>query len=114
MPEGLAEEIRIFLPTISADRLWNRIQGVLSLLRKFREDVGGFFADEKLDKNAFVSDLKEVVVLLQRTQCWPSQAAIDMAKFERDLTEFQGSRYASWLVLRLSLMRRPAKSCPRF
>jgi hypothetical protein len=94
LPEGLAEEIRIFLPTISADRLWNRIQGVLGLLRKFREDVGGFLADEKLDKNAFVSDLKEVVVLLQRTQCWPSQAAIDMAKFERDLTEFQGSRYA--------------------
>lgn len=93
-PEGVAEEIRTFLPTITEDRIWRGIQGVLGLLRKFREDVGSFLADEKLDKAAFVGDLKEVVVLLQRTQCWPSQANVDMAKFERDLNEFQGSRYA--------------------
>ncbi|NEI59445.1 hypothetical protein GR200_30925 [Rhizobium leguminosarum] len=93
-PEGVAEEIRNFLPTITDDRIWNRIQGVLGLLRKFRENIGGFLADEKLDKNAFVGDLKDVVVLLQRNQCWPSQANVDMIGFERDLNEFQGSRFA--------------------
>jgi hypothetical protein len=94
LPEGIAEDIRIFLPTLSDDRIWNRIQNVIQLLRQFREEIGEFLDEEKLDKNMFVSDLKEIVVLLQKTQCWPSQANFDVAGFVRSLTEFQASPFA--------------------
>ena len=94
LPEGIAEDIRIFLPTLSDDRIWNRIQSVIQLLRQFREEISEFLDQEKLDKNMFVSDLKEIVVLLQKTQCWPSQANFDVAGFVRGLNEFQASPFA--------------------
>lgn len=31
---------------------------------------------------------------MQKTQCWPSQANFDVARFGRNLTEFQTSPYA--------------------
>lgn len=92
--EGIPDEVRTFLPTISDDRIWSRIQGVLGLIKRFQQDVGEFLADEKLDKNQFIADVKDVVALLHQTQCWPAQANIEIVAFERDLAEFQGSRYA--------------------
>jgi hypothetical protein len=94
LPEGIAEDIRIFLPTLSDERIWNRIQNVIQLLRQFREQIGEFLDEEKLDKTMFVSDLKAIVVLLQKTQCWPSQANFDVPGFARDLNEFQASPFA--------------------
>lgn len=94
LPEGIAEDIRIFLPTLNDDRVWNRIQNVIQLLRQFREEISEFLDDDKLDKNMFVSDLKEIVTLLQKTQCWPSQANFDVAPFVRSLNEFQASPFA--------------------
>lgn len=94
LPEGIAEDIRIFLPTLSDDRIWSRIQNVIQLLRQFREEISEFLDEEKLDKQMFVSDLKEIVVLLQKTQCWPSQANFDVATFVRSLNEFQASPFA--------------------
>jgi len=94
LPESISDDIRVFLPTLSEDRIWSRVQAVIQLLRQFRDEVGEFLDDAKLDKNAFVADLKEIVHLLQKTQCWPSQAHFDVAGFVRSLNEFQASPYA--------------------
>ncbi|WP_067105517.1 protein DpdH [Sphingopyxis granuli] len=94
LPDAVSEDIRMFLPSLSEDRIWARVQPVIALLRQFRDEVGDFLDDEKLDKNAFVADLKTIVHLLQKTQCWPSQANFDVARFGRNLTEFQTSPYA--------------------
>jgi hypothetical protein len=94
LPDGVDEDIRIFLPTIANDRIWNRVQQVIGLLREFRSEIGEFLDEAKLDKNAFVADLKEIVHLLQKTQCWPAQANLDVAAFARNLAEFQASPYA--------------------
>lgn len=94
LPEGVSEDIRIFLPTLNEGRIWDRVQAVIQLLRQFREEIGEFLDEEKLDKSAFVNDLKEIVHLLQKTQCWPSQANFDVAGFVRSLNEFQASPYA--------------------
>lgn len=93
IPETVGEDIKMFLPLVSEDRIWTRIQGVLSLLRNFREEVSEFLDEAKLDKAAFVDDLKAIVALLVRTQCWPGQANIDAQAFARNLTEFQTSPY---------------------
>ena len=92
LPEGLPEEARSFIPTMSEARLWTRLQTVIAKLRRFREDIADF-VDDSLDKNAFVADLREVIPLLQKTNCWPSGVPIKHAEFETRLTEFQTSRF---------------------
>jgi hypothetical protein len=65
---------------------------VIAKLRSFREGIAGF-VDDSLDKNAFVSDLREIIPLLQKTNCWPAAVSIKHAEFETRLTEFQTSRF---------------------
>jgi hypothetical protein len=92
LPEGLPEEARTFIPTMSEARLWTRLQSVIAKLRNFREEIADF-VDDSLDKNAFVADLREIIPLLQRTNCWPAGVLIKHAEFETRLTEFQTSRF---------------------
>ena len=92
LPEGLPEEARTFVPAMGDVRLWGRLQSVIAKLRGFREEIADF-VDETLDKAAFVSDLREVVPLLQKTSCWPAAVSIRLSEFEARLVEFQASRF---------------------
>lgn len=96
VPEGLPDEARKFIPSMSEARLWRRLQPAISKLRKFREDITQYVGDD-VDKNAFVGDLREVIPLLQRTDCWPSGVSIRPVEFEALLTEFQSSRFVDLL-----------------
>lgn len=91
-PEGLPEDVRRFVATMSEDRLWKNLHSVIDKLRRFREEISDF-VDETLDKNAFVADLREIVPLLQRTNCWPAAVTMKNAEFETRLTEFQTSGF---------------------
>lgn len=92
LPEGLPEEVRTFIPTMTEARLWGKLQAVIAKLRIFRSEIADF-ADENFDKNGFVSDLREIIPLLQRTGCWPSGVSITHIDFESRLMEFQASRF---------------------
>jgi hypothetical protein len=92
LPEGLPEEARSFIPTMSEARLWTRLQTVIAKLRSFREEISDF-VDDSLDKNAFVANLREIIPLLQKTNCWPASVSIKHGEFETRLTEFQTSRF---------------------
>jgi hypothetical protein len=65
---------------------------VIAKLRTFRDEITDF-VDENVDKNAFVADLREIIPLLQKTNCWPSGVTIKLSEFETRLTEFQTSRF---------------------
>jgi hypothetical protein len=92
LPEGLPDEARTFIPTMTDARLWGKLQAVIAKLRTFRAEIGDF-VDETVDKNAFVADLREIIPLLQKTNCWPSGVSIKHNEFEAHLTEFQTSRF---------------------
>jgi hypothetical protein len=92
--EGLDDDVKLILPNLSRDRVWQRMKGVLALLEGFRVEAGAFLTDDKLDKAAFVTDLKEIMALLNKTGCWPGQAAPDPQAFQRSLVEFQTSPFA--------------------
>lgn len=92
LPEGLPDEARNFIPTMSEARLWTRLQAVIAKLRSFRETIADF-VDDSLDKNAFAAELREIIPLLQKTHCWPTGVTIKHAEFEQRLTEFQASRF---------------------
>ena len=92
LPEGLPDEARSFIPTMNEARLWTRLQTVIAKLRNFREGIADFI-DNSLDKNAFVADLREIIPLLQKTNCWPAAVSIRHAEFETLVTEFQTSGF---------------------
>lgn len=92
LPEGLPEDVRTFIPTMSEARLWTRLQAVIAKLRSFRQEIADF-VDDSIDKNAFVADLRDIIPLLQKTNCWPSGVSIKPNEFESRLTEFQMSRF---------------------
>ena len=92
LPEGLPDEARTFVPTMSDVRIWGKLQAVIANLRAFRTEIADY-VDESLDKGAFVSDLREIIPLLQKTNCWPANVAIKLSEFEIRLTEFQTSRF---------------------
>jgi len=89
--EGLPDEARNFIPTMTDARIWNKIQAVISKLRTFRSEIADF-VDEGIDKRAFVADLREIIPLLQKTNCWPS-LSFKPREFEARLTEFQTSPF---------------------
>ncbi|TCM76760.1 protein DpdH [Rhizobium sp. BK068] len=92
LPEGLPDEARTFIPTMADARIWGRLQGVVAKLRAFRTEIADY-VDENLDKGTFVADLREVIPLLQKTNCWPANVTIKQSEFENRLTEFQTSRF---------------------
>lgn len=90
-PEGFPEEARTHIPIMSDARIWTRVQPVIAKLRTFREQIADFI-DESFEKNAFVDDLREIIPLLQKTNCWPSSTSIRVNEFGTRLTEFQTSK----------------------
>jgi len=91
IPDGLPDEARTFIPTMSDARIWGRLQAVIAKLRAFRAEIADF--DESLDKSAFVDALREIIPLLQKTNCWPANVTIKLSEFEIRRTEFQTSRF---------------------
>lgn len=96
LPEGLPDEARSIIPTMSEARLWTRLQPTIAKLRKFHGEIAQYVGDD-IDKSAFVADLREVIPLLQKTSCWPSAISIQANEFEALLTEFQTSRFVDLL-----------------
>ncbi|MFL4469010.1 protein DpdH [Tateyamaria armeniaca] len=94
--EGLPDEARSFIRATSDQRLWPRLQKVIIKLRRFRDETVDF-ADDDFDKNAFVTDLREIIPLLQKTNCWPTAVSVRGAEFEQLLIEFQASRFVDLL-----------------
>ncbi|MFW7270015.1 protein DpdH [Gluconacetobacter sp. Hr-1-5] len=92
LPEGLPDEVRPFIPTMTDARIWGRLQVVIAKLRAFRNEIADY-VDERIDKGSFVADLREIIPLLQKTNCWPANVAIKLSEFEIRLTEFQTSRF---------------------
>lgn len=96
LPEGLPEDARRLLPTLSEDRIWKRLQAVITKLRNFREEISDF-VDENLDKSEFAADLREMILLLQKTNCWPASVSIKHSEFDGLLTEFKNSSFKDLL-----------------
>jgi len=92
LPDGLPDEARTFIPTMTDARIWGKLQTVIAKLRAFRTEIADY-VDETFDKGAFISDLREIIPLLQKTNCWPANVAIKLSEFEIRLTEFQTSRF---------------------
>lgn len=92
LPEGLPDEARSFIPTMTEARIWGRLQAVIAKLRVFRSEIADY-VDESLDKAAFVADLREIIPLLQTTNSWPANVTVKLSEFEMRLTEFQTSRF---------------------
>lgn len=92
LPDGLPDEARTFIPTMSDTRIWAKLQAVIAKLRAFRSEIADY-VDESLDKGAFVADLREIIPLLQKTNCWPANVTVKLSEFEIRLTEFQASRF---------------------
>ena len=106
--DGLKDDAKRFVPTMNDVRIGRNLKVVITRLRSFREEIATFI-DGSLDKNAFASDLREVIPLLQRTNCWPPNVSIKPAEFEARLTEFQNSRFVD-LVDKASLIVDEAES----
>lgn len=92
LPEGLPDEARTFIPTMTDARIWGKLQAVIAKLRGFRTGIADY-VDENLDKSTFVADLREIIPLLQKTNCWPTNVEIKLSDFESRLREFQASRF---------------------
>lgn len=92
LPDGLPDEVRTFIPTMTDARIWGRLQSVIAKLRAFRSEIADY-VDDSFDKGAFVADLREIIPLLQKTNCWPDNVTIKLSEFEIRLTEFQTSRF---------------------
>jgi len=92
LPDGLPDEARTFIPTMTDARIWGKLQSVIAKLRAFRSEIADY-VDESFDKGAFVADLREIIPLLQKTNCWPANVTIKLSEFEIRLTEFQTSRF---------------------
>lgn len=92
LPDGLPDEARSFIPNMTEARLWKRLQAVIVKLRSFSKEISDF-VDDSLDKNAFVSDLRGIIPLLQKSNCWSDSVSIKHSDFEERLTEFQTSRF---------------------
>jgi hypothetical protein len=89
-PEGLPDDARSFMRSISDARMWRTLQPVIAKLRTFREQIADLI-DGKLDKTEFVKDLREIIRLLVATATWPSRSPMKVPEFEQQLTEFQSS-----------------------
>ncbi|WP_275593062.1 protein DpdH [Rhizobium sp. C104] len=92
LPDGLPEEARTFIPTMSDARIWGRLQSVIAKLRTFRSEIADY-VDDSFDKNAFVADLRDIITLLQKTNCWPDDVTIKNSELDSRITEFQTSRF---------------------
>ena len=88
--DGLPEEVRAFIRTITDNRLWGQLTAVIAKLRAFRSQIGDFI-DERFDKVAFITDLQEIVRLLGVTGTTPANLPMTVREYERRVNDFQQS-----------------------
>jgi hypothetical protein len=86
--EGLPDELKTFLRSISDQRLWPQLQPVVAKLRAFQDDVAELL-DEGFNKAHFVADLQEIIRLLVTTSTTP--ASLRLQDYAPRVTEFQSS-----------------------
>jgi hypothetical protein len=86
--EGLPDELKTFMRSISEQRLWPQLQSVVGKLRAFKTEVAEFL-DVGFNKAQFVVDLQEIVRLLAATSTAPS--AFRLQDYGPRITEFQMS-----------------------
>lgn len=89
----LPKKVDAFISAMTNERnLRSKLRSVIAKLRTFHSEIGDYI-DENLDKGAFIADLREIMPLLQKTNCWPTNVSIKLNDFEKRLTEFQTSRF---------------------
>lgn len=88
--DRLPDEVKAFIRPLGEARLWGQLTQIVAKLRDFRIHISDLL-DEKFDKIGFVSDLQEIVRLLNATGSFPSDWPTNLRDFERRLVEFQGS-----------------------
>jgi hypothetical protein len=86
--EGLPDDVKSFLRTISEQRLWPQLQPVINKLRTFQTEVAEFLA-EGFNKTQFVTDLQDIIPLLVRTATAPSN--LRLQDYAPRVVEFQTS-----------------------
>lgn len=86
--EGLPDELKTFLRSVSDQRLWQALQPVIAKLRTFQAEVGEFL-DEDFNKAQFVADLQEIIRLLAATSTAPS--SLRLQDYAPRVAEFQAS-----------------------
>ncbi len=86
--EGLPDEIKSFMRSISDQRLWPQLQSVVTTLRAFKSEVAEFL-DAGFNKAQFVADLQDIVRLMGATSTAPS--ALRLQDYAPRVTEFSTS-----------------------
>ncbi len=86
--EGLPDELKSFMRSISEQRLWPQLQSVVGKLRAFKTEMAEFL-DVGFNKAQFVADLQEIVPLLAATSTSPSDFRLQA--YGPRVTEFQMS-----------------------
>jgi hypothetical protein len=86
--EGLPDEVKSFLRSISDQRLWPQLQPLINKLRAFQTEVAEFL-DESFNKAQFVTDLQEIIRLLVTTATAPSN--LRLQDYAARVLEFQTS-----------------------
>ena len=86
--EGLPDELKSFLRSISEQRLWTQLQPVINKLRAFQTEVAEVL-DEGFNKALFVADLQEIIRLLVATATAPSN--LRLQDYAPRVLEFQAS-----------------------
>jgi hypothetical protein len=86
--EGLPDNAKSFLRSISEQRLWTQLQPVINKLRSFQTEVAEFI-DESFNKAQFVANLQEIIPLLVTTATAPSN--LRLQEYAPRVLEFQTS-----------------------
>jgi len=86
--EGLPDELKSFLRSISEQRIWPQLQPVINKLRAFQTALAEFL-DQDFNKAQFVADLQEIIRLLAATATAPSN--LRLQDYVSQVLEFQAS-----------------------
>ena len=86
--EGLPDELKTFLRSISDQRLWGQLQPVIEKLRAFQVEVADLLG-ENFNKVQFANNLQEIIPLLVATTTAPSN--LRLQDYVPRVIEFQSS-----------------------
>jgi hypothetical protein len=86
--DGLPDELKTFLRSISYQRLWPQLQAVLTKLRVFKKAVDECFGGS-VENMQFVADVQQIIQLLGATSTTPANVRIQ--DYGGSLVEFQSS-----------------------
>ncbi|WP_373085901.1 protein DpdH [Sneathiella sp.] len=91
--DGLPEEIKAYIRSLSENRIRRRLTSVISKLSTFQTQITEFIETD-FDKAGFVDDLQAIVLLLAKTGTTPSVGP-NLKEFERQLIEFKQSAFVN-------------------